>query len=70
QDFYQTDVAEKIQEADHNYLPVLCYERERGREVVKVFLGEWFHGREQFDYKPEIDFLELQWKDGKFELLR
>lgn len=70
QDFYNSDVAGKIQEADHNYLPVLCYERERGSESVKVFLGEWFHGKEQFAYKPDIDFVELQWQDGKFDLKR
>lgn len=67
EDFYKGDIAEKIVDADHNYLPVLCYEMQRGENKIKVFLGEWFHEKESFKYKPDVDFIELVWKDSHFE---
>lgn len=69
QDFYKEDIAEKIKEADHNYMPILCYELPREGNRIKVFLGEWFHAKESFSYKPDIEYIELVWRNSKFEKL-
>lgn len=67
QDFYKEDVAGKIKEVDHNYMPILCYELPREGNRIKVFLGEWFHEKESFSYKPDVEYIELMWNDSRFE---
>lgn len=67
QDFYKEDIANKIKEVDHNYMPILCYELPREGDRIKVFLGEWFHAKESFSYKPDIEYIELSWKNSRFE---
>ncbi|MBX7243419.1 MAG: hypothetical protein K1X92_16895 [Bacteroidia bacterium] len=67
QDFFNKDTGTFIKEADHDYLPFLCFELPRENQPLKVFLGEWKHGKEHFEYTPERAFVELNWRDDKFQ---
>lgn len=66
QDFFKKDIVTKIKQADHNYLPVLIYELPRKGNRIKVFLGEMIIGSERFLYKPDVEFIELEWNGEKF----
>jgi len=67
QDFFKKDIVTRIKQADHNYLPVLIYELPRKGNRIKVFLGELVMGADKFQYKPDIEFIELEWNGEKFE---
>lgn len=66
QDFFKKEIVTKIKQADHNYLPILIYELPRKGNRIKVFLGEMVVGSEKFQYKPDVDFIELEWNGEKF----
>ncbi|MFN0204023.1 MAG: hypothetical protein ACKVTZ_21060 [Bacteroidia bacterium] len=70
QDFFRKDISAEITHVDHNYLPVLCYELQKKGNRIKVFLGQFEHGKEKFKYKPDVDYIELEWNGEKFEKLK
>lgn len=66
QDFFSSDITSKLKMPDHNYMPVLCYELMRGGNRIKVFLGEFAFKQEKFLYEPDVDFIELEWRNYRF----
>jgi hypothetical protein len=67
QDFFKQEIVTRIKQADHNYLPILVYELPRKGNRIKVFLGELVMGADKFQYKPDVEFIELEWNGEKFE---
>lgn len=66
QDFFKSDITPKLKMPDHNYMPVLCYELLRGGNRIKVFLGEFTYKQEKFQYEPDVDYIELEWRNQRF----